>query len=142
MKLLVMQFSQFSCHFLPTTPKSLLSTLFPDTCHCPFHMVSKSFISMHTHLYTYKFTDSMVQDILSKVHSHSACQRISCFLYGTRRLIAVLKKARHWTLSWASRIQFAPSIPISLSSILMLSFYLLLGLPSGLFLSGLPTKTL
>jgi hypothetical protein len=30
-------------------------------------------------------------------------------------------KARHWTLSWASWIQFAPSIPISLRSILMLS---------------------
>jgi hypothetical protein len=27
----------------------------------------------------------------------------------------VLTKARHWTLSWASRIQFAPSIPISLA---------------------------
>jgi hypothetical protein len=33
-------------------------------------------------------------------------------------------KARHWTLSWASRIQFATSIPISLRSILMLSSYL------------------
>jgi hypothetical protein len=54
----------------------------------------------------------------------------------------VFTKARHWTLSWASWIQFAPLIPISLRSILMLSSYLCLGLPSGLMPLGLPTKTL
>jgi hypothetical protein len=52
--------------------------------------------------------------------------------YGTRRFITVFTKARHWTLSWASRIQFAPSIPISLRSISMLSSHLRLRLPSGL----------
>jgi hypothetical protein len=60
--------------------------------------------------------------------------------YGTRRFITVFTKARYWTLSWASWIQFAPSIPISLRSILMLSSHLRLGLPSGLLPSGLPTK--
>jgi hypothetical protein len=44
----------------------------------------------------------------------------TCFLYGTRRFITVFTKARHWTLSWASRIKFVPWIPISLRSILML----------------------
>jgi hypothetical protein len=34
-------------------------------------------------------------------------------------------------LSWASRIQFSPSIPFSLRSFLMLSSYLRLGLPIG-----------
>jgi hypothetical protein len=53
----------------------------------------------------------------------------------------VFTKSCYWTLSWASWIQFAPSIPISLRSILMLSSHLRLGLPSGLFPSGLPTKT-
>jgi hypothetical protein len=38
------------------------------------------------------------------------------FLYGTRRFITVFTKARHWTLFWASRIQFATSIPISVTS--------------------------
>jgi hypothetical protein len=52
--------------------------------------------------------------------------------YGTRRFITVFTKARHRTLSWASRIQFAPSIPISPRSILMLSSHLRLGPPSGL----------
>jgi len=62
--------------------------------------------------------------------------------YGTRRFITTLTKVRHCTLSRASWIQFAPSILISLRSILTLSSHLRLGLPSGLFLSGLPTKAL
>jgi hypothetical protein len=52
-----------------------------------------------------------------------------------------IQKARQLTLSCASRIQFAPSIPISLRSILMLFSHLRLGLPSGLLPSGLPTKS-
>jgi hypothetical protein len=55
----------------------------------------------------------------------------SCFLYGKRRFITVLTKARHWTLSWASRIYFTSSIPVSLRSLLMLSSHLHLGLPSS-----------
>jgi hypothetical protein len=37
--------------------------------------------------------------------------------YGTRRFITVFTKACHRTLSWATLIQLAPSIPISLRSI-------------------------
>jgi len=55
----------------------------------------------------------MVQDILWKADRHTACQTIACFLYGNPRFISVLTKARQWTLCWASRIQFAPSIPTS-----------------------------
>jgi hypothetical protein len=68
-------------------------------------------------------------------------KKISYFLYGTRRFITVFTKARYWTLSRASQIQFASSIPISLRPILMLSSHLRLGLPSGLLPSGLPNKT-
>jgi hypothetical protein len=95
-----------------------------------------------TQSHTYLLTYLMVQDILWKADSHSVCQTIVCFLYGTRRFISVLKKARIWALYWASRIQFALSIPISLRYILTLSSHLRLGLPSDLFPSGLPTKTL
>jgi hypothetical protein len=63
----------------------------------------------------------MVQGINWKPDSHSACKKIACFLYGTRRFITVFKKARDSTLSWASRIWFNPTIIISLRSILMLS---------------------
>jgi hypothetical protein len=72
----------------------------------------------------------MVQDIIWKADINSACQQISCFLYRTRRLITVFTKVHHWTLSWASRIQYVPSIPISLRSSLMLSSHLRLGLPN------------
>jgi hypothetical protein len=60
-----------------------------------------------TYLLTYLLTHSMVQGILWKVHSYSACQIIACFHYGTRRFITVFTKARHCPLSWASWIQFA-----------------------------------
>jgi hypothetical protein len=69
-----------------------------------------------TYLLIHSLTQSMVQAIIWKADSHSACQQISCFLYGTRRFITVFTKARHWTLYWASRFQFAPSIHISLRS--------------------------
>ena len=46
------------------------------------------------------------------------------------------------SLSWASSIQSIPSHPTSWRSTLILSSYLRLSLPSGLFPSGFPTKTL
>jgi hypothetical protein len=77
---------------------------------------------------TYSLTHSMVQDIIWKADCHSACQKI-LFLHGNWRLITVFTKACHWTLSWSRQIQFAPLIPISLKSILMLFSHLRLGLP-------------
>jgi hypothetical protein len=46
------------------------------------------------------------------------------------------------TLFWASRIQFATSIPISIMYILMLFSHLRIGLPSGHLFSGLTKKIL
>jgi hypothetical protein len=74
--------------------------------------------------------------------SHPAFLTVAYFLQGTRRFITVLIKAHHWTLTWASWNQLAPSIAISLRSILMLSSHLPLRLPTGLFPSILPIKTL
>ena len=48
----------------------------------------------------------------------------------------------HLPLSWATSIQSMPSHPTSWKSILLLYSHLRLGLPSGLFPSGFPTKTL
>jgi hypothetical protein len=130
---------------------STSSTLYPLLVYPPFVILSlphtlKVWVykpcSWKIILLTYLLTHSMVQDILWKADNHSACQTVVFFLYGTRRFITVSTKARHWTLSWASRIQFAPSIPISLRSILMLSSYLRLSLPSGILPSDLPTKIL
>jgi hypothetical protein len=52
---------------------------------------------------------------------------------------SIITIARHRSLSWASRIQFTPP-PVSLRSILIQTSLLRLGLPSGLFPSGFPTK--
>jgi len=60
----------------------------------------------------------------------------------TRRFITAFTSARHLSLSWARSIQSVPSHPTSWRSILILSSHLRLGLPSGLFPSGFPTKTL
>ena len=62
--------------------------------------------------------------------------------YGTRMFISAFTIARHLSLSWASSIQSIPPHPTSWRSILILSSHLRLGLPSGLFPSGFPTKTL
>ena len=62
-------------------------------------------------------------------------------IYGTRRFITAFTSAGHLSLSWASSIQSIPPHPTSWRSILILS-HLRLGLPSGLFPSCIPTKTL
>ena len=71
-------------------------------------------------------------------------QRVKKFLafYGTRRFITALTNVRHPSLSWASPIQSIYPHPTSWRSILILFIHLRLGLPSGLFPSGFPTKTL
>ena len=62
--------------------------------------------------------------------------------HGTRRYITALTSVRHLFLSWASPIQSIYSHPTSWRSSLILSTHLRLGLPSGLFPSVFPTKTL
>jgi len=62
--------------------------------------------------------------------------------HGTRRCITALTSVRHLSLSWVSPIQSIYPHPTSWRSILILITHLRLGLPSGLFPSGFPTKTL
>ena len=62
--------------------------------------------------------------------------------HGTRRFITAPTSVRHLSLSWASPIQSIYPHPTSWRSVLILSTYLCLGLPSRLFPSGFPTKTL
>jgi hypothetical protein len=61
--------------------------------------------------------------------------------YWTRRFITAFTSARDLSLSWASSIQSIHHLT-SWRSISILSSHLRPGLPSGLFCSGFPTKTL
>ena len=83
----------------------------------------------------------MVQSPSWEANWFAASQEIPPF-YGTQRFITALTSVRHLSLSWASPIQSTYPHPTSWKSILILSTHLRLGLPSGLFPSGFPTKTL
>ena len=79
--------------------------------------------------------------LLEKLTGLQLVKKFTAF-HGTRRFITALTSARQLSLSWASPIQSTYPHPISWRSILILSTHLRLGLPSGLFPSGFPTKTL
>ena len=74
----------------------------------------------------------------------TVCQLVKKFptFYETRRFITVFTSALHLSLSRVSSIQSITPHPISWTSILILPSHLRLCLPSGLFPSGFPTKTL
>jgi hypothetical protein len=63
-------------------------------------------------------------------------------IYRIRRFISVFTRALHWYLYQAGSIQYIPLNPVSLTSSLILSTHVRLGLPSGLFPSGFPTNIL
>jgi hypothetical protein len=71
----------------------------------------------------------------------AATQELPNILW-TRRFITAFTRALHWSLFWARSIQSLSSYPISLRSILILSAHLRLGIPSGLFHSGISTNIL
>jgi hypothetical protein len=77
--------------------------------------------------------------ILEKLTGLQLVKKSSAF-YGSRRFITAFTSDRHLSLSWASSIQFIPPHSTSWRSILILSYHLLLGLPSGLFPQVSPPK--
>ena len=92
-------------------------------------------------MYFILLTYSMEQSPSWKANGSAAGQEIPC-IFGTRRFITVFTSARHLSLSWANSIQSPQSPPTSWRSILILSSHLRLDLPSGLFPSRFPTRTL
>ena len=79
--------------------------------------------------------------LFEKLTALQLVKKLSAF-HGIRRFINTLTSVRHLSLSWASPIQSIYPHPTSWRSILILSAHLRPGLPSGLFPSGFPTKTL
>ena len=79
--------------------------------------------------------------LLEKLTGLQLVKKFPAF-HGTQRFITVLTSVRHLSLSRARPIQSIYPHPTSCRSILILSTHLHLGLPSGLFPSGFPTKTL
>ena len=79
--------------------------------------------------------------LLEKLTGLQLIKKFPAF-HGTRKFITALTSVRHQSLSWANPIQSIYPHPTSWRSILILSIHLRQGLPSGLFPSGFPTKTL
>ena len=121
---------------------NLLSLLAPMFCNYKSVLsknifVNRLLIVCNNYLLTY----SMVQSPPWEANWFAASQEIPR-IHGTRRFITALTSVRHLSLSWASPIQSIYPHPTSCRSILILSTHLRLVLPSGLFPSGFPTKTL
>ena len=91
-------------------------------------------------VYTYLLTPRC-RVLLEKITGLQLVKKFSAF-HGTRRFITAFTSVRHLSLSCASPIQSTYPHPTSWRSVLILSTHLRLGLPSGLFPSGFPTKTL
>jgi len=83
----------------------------------------------------------MEQNPSSEANSRSSSQEIPRLLWKLKVLYRV-PKSPSLVLSWARRIQSTTSHPMSLRSVLILSSYLFLRLPSGLFPSGFLTEIL
>ena len=79
--------------------------------------------------------------LLEKLTGSQLVRKFLAF-YGNRRFLTAFKSARHLSLSWASSIQSLSPHTTFGRSILILYSHLGLGLPSDLFPSGFPTKTL
>ena len=99
---------------------------------------------LSSYIPTYLHTYILIPHSGVLLENHTGLQPVKKFptFYGTRRFITALTSARHLSLSWASSIQSIHPHSTSWISILIFSSYLLLGLPSGHFLSGFPIKTL
>ena len=107
---------------------------------CDHHHQGPYCVRLLACLLTYLLTP-WCRVLLEKLTGLQLVKKFPAF-YGTRMFITALTTTCHLSLSWASSIQSIPAHHTSWRSVLILSSHLRLGLPSGLFPSGFPTKTL
>ena len=93
-----------------------------------------------TYLLTHTLTPCS-RVLLEKLTGSQLVKKFPTF-YGTRRFITAFTSARYLFLSWASPIQSMLPHPTSWRSNVILSSHLRPRLPSGLYPSRFPTKTL
>ena len=105
----------------------------------PLYFCHDRIMMVYTDHLTYLLTP-WCRVLLEKLTGLQLVEKFPAF-YGTRRFITALTSVRHLSLSCASPIQSTYPHPTSWRPILILSTHLRLGLPSGLFPSGFPTKT-
>ena len=98
-------------------------------------------IDMYIYI-TYLFSYLLTPSNSSLLKNLTALQLVKKFptFHGTWRFITVFISSRHLCLSWASLIHPITSHPTAWRSILILSSYLRLRLPSGSFLQDSPPK--
>ena len=120
----------------------LLHTSCPTVMPCALlhSQQTTGYIYIYIYIYTYLLTP-WCRVLLEKLAGLQLVKKFPAF-HGTRRFITPLTSVRHLSLSWANPIQSTYPHPTSWRSVLILSTHLRLGLPSGLFPSGFPTKTL
>jgi hypothetical protein len=143
-----------STSFITRTGDIPACSIMPQPTTLPLAPLQISPVNKCKFLYNISFVQqrSYVEELTNSLHV------AECFLWSqppvaqliknfpsfdwTRTFITVLKIVLHWFLSWVNSIESTSSYSICLRSILMLSSYLYLCLPNGLFHSGFPTKIL
>ena len=127
---------------LHITPKCRSATDLKNTLNTNsyLHLIHNKRKFLYLYLLTYSLTPHSTV-FLTKLNGLQLVKKFPAF-YGTRRFITAFTSSRQLSLSRANSIQSIPPQATSWWPNLILSSQLRLGLPSGLFLSGLPTKTL
>ena len=116
----------------------------PYTCflHDKVFTISNTIKAALDHINRFIITDLLPpcsRVLLGKLTGSLLVKKFPAF-YGTRKFITIFTIAHHLSLSLDSSIHSIHLHPTSWRSILLLSFHLVLGLPSGLFPSNFPTK--
>ena len=127
--------------FTHSSTHPLIQSLTHSFTHSATHSITSSPSHSPTNLPTHPLTHPLTHTLTHSLIPHSTVllqkltgsQPVKKFLtfHGTRRFITAFTSARHLSLSWASSIQSTLPNPTFRKSILILSSYLRLGLPSG-----------